>query len=245
MRFILHFFLFNFFFINLTGQSSGLRFISLSTEDGLSNNTVTCILQDSQGFMWFGTEDGLNRYDGYSFTIYRHSPIEANGLINNNISCLIQDKNGIIWIGTKGGGLNRYDPRTDPFSFFLHDPDDSSSLCNNEILSMYEDRSGQLWIGTDGGGISRYDRENDRFLNYGSSYQVASTLSCNEILSIGEDNLGNMWYGTTRSLEKHVKVGSYLFCGMGPGNRATVRLPPVECQPLQRLPGHPLRDHAR
>lgn len=196
MRFILHFFLFNFFFINLTGQSSGLRFISLSTEDGLSNNTVTCILQDSQGFMWFGTEDGLNRYDGYSFTIYRHNPIEANGLINNNISCLIQDENGTIWIGTKGGGLNRYDPTTDLFSFFLHDPDDSSSLCSNEILSMYEDRSGQLWIGTDGGGISRYDRENDRFLNYGSSYQVASTLSSNEILSIGEDNLGNMWFGT-------------------------------------------------
>ena len=97
MRFILLFLLFNFLFINLAGQSPGLRFISLSTEDGLSNNTVTCILQDAQGFMWFGTEDGLNRYDGYSFTVFRHNPNEVNSLINNNISCLLQDERGLIF----------------------------------------------------------------------------------------------------------------------------------------------------
>ena len=143
MRHILYLLLLNVFIVHLSAQSSDLRFISLSTEDGLSNNTVVCILQDTQGFMWFGTEDGLNRFDGYDFSVFRHNPDESNSLTDNNISSLFQDDSGYIWIGTKGGGLNRYDPRTEVFSYYLHDPADSSSLCSNDILSIYQDRAGQ------------------------------------------------------------------------------------------------------
>jgi len=196
MKFILQLVLCKLFIGNLAGQISDLPFISLSTEDGLSNNTVVCMLQDTQGFMWFGTEDGLNRYDGYSFTVFRHNPDNPNSLVNNNITSIIQDEEGDIWIGTKGGGLNRFNPRLQTFRAYFNNPYDSSSLCSNDVLSVYQDQKGQIWIGTDGGGISRYIWETDNFVNYSSGNSSQGSLTSNEILSIAEDSKGNIWFGT-------------------------------------------------
>ena len=84
-----------------------LRFDRISLEQGLSQSTVFCMIQDSQGFMWFGTEDGLNKYDGYSFTVYKHDPEDPNSLGGNWIQAILEDSSGTLWIGTREGGLSR------------------------------------------------------------------------------------------------------------------------------------------
>jgi hypothetical protein len=91
------------------GQGSEVRFERISVEQGLSQNTVSSILQDSRGFLWIGTSDGLNRYDGTGFKVYRHDPLNPTSLSHNVITALAEDEQGMLWIGTDGGGLNQYD----------------------------------------------------------------------------------------------------------------------------------------
>src|SRR5690606_13586814 len=98
-----------------------LEFQNFSTRHGLSQSNVWDIMQDRKGFIWVGTEDGLNVYDGYTFTIYRNDPLDSSSLSNSNIHCIKEDKEGNLWIGTRFG-LNVFDPRTQKFEIFLHDP---------------------------------------------------------------------------------------------------------------------------
>ena len=93
-----------------------IRFERLGLEDGLSQSAILATLQDQQGYLWFGTQDGLNRYDGYTFTIFRHDAENPNSLTNSSILALVEDPEGILWIGTWGGGLNRNEPHTGGFS---------------------------------------------------------------------------------------------------------------------------------
>src|SRR5919106_4046920 len=100
-----------------------LRFDHISIEHGLSQSSARVIFQDSRGFLWFGTEDGLNRYDGYTFKSYKPDPDTPQSLSDRWISSIVEDKTGILWIATRLGGLNSYDPRTEQFKHFLHDED--------------------------------------------------------------------------------------------------------------------------
>ena len=95
--------------------SQSITFNHLTVENGLSSNTVYSIIQDQAGFLWFGTDDGLNRYDGYNFKVFRQDPDDSNSVSSNNIWSLMVDHSGNIWIGTKAGELNRYNPRTEKF----------------------------------------------------------------------------------------------------------------------------------
>ena len=106
--------IFSFFFYlgTLFSQNESIKFEHLTTDNGLSSNTVKCIFQDSQGFMWFGTEDGLNKYNGYEFQTYFFEPGDSNSLVNNYIRSIQEDLNGNLWIGTTGGGLNKLDRKT-------------------------------------------------------------------------------------------------------------------------------------
>ena len=99
---------------SLSAQNAEMRFEHLSSEQGLSQNSVLCILQDQRGFLWFGTEDGLNKYDGYSFTVYKIDIYDTTSISENHILSLCKDHNGILWIGTEGG-LNRYNYSTNSF----------------------------------------------------------------------------------------------------------------------------------
>ncbi len=129
-----------------------LKFDHLSLKEGLSQSTVYSILQDSKGFMWFGTQDGLNKYDGYQFTVYRHDSQDANSLSHNEVFAIYEDSQGTLWFGT-GKGLNRFDSQQNRFIHYLHDPQNpDNSLSNNTVWSINEDNEGLLWIGTDGGG---------------------------------------------------------------------------------------------
>lgn len=179
-------------------QDNDIRFDRISIERGLSQSTVECILQDHKGFMWFGTGDGLNKYDGYTFTAFRHDPRDPNSLSNNYVRCILEDRAGALWIGTWGGGLDKLDPESGQFTHYRHDPADSSSLSHNSVNCIHEDGDGVLWIGTDGGGLERFDPQTERFIHYQHNPHDARSLSDYAVLAIHQDQRGELWIGTRR-----------------------------------------------
>ena len=150
----------------LHAQRDQFTFEHLSLEHGLSDSIVTCLLQDNIGFLWIGTENGLNRYDGYNFTIYRHDPKDPQSLSSNEIQVLYEDAEGTLWIGTDDG-LQTYNRELDQFGHYPYNPDDPNSLKNNTIQAIYEDQAGVLWIGTEEG-LHTYNRLERTFTRYQS-----------------------------------------------------------------------------
>ncbi len=132
--------------------------------EGLSQATVNTIVQDRRGFMWFGTQDGLNRFDGYSFTIFRHNPSDTNSIPDNYIWTMAEDRNGCLWIGTLNNGLCRYDPEREEFRNFSHVPGDPTSLSNNNVTALCQGADGEILVGTWGGGLEKYDPGSNRFI---------------------------------------------------------------------------------
>lgn len=178
-----------------------VRFERISVEDGLPHATVLSALQDQDGFMWFATADGLARFDGIHFTVFRKQAGQ-NSLSNNNTFSLIQTRDGLIWIGTDPGGLNVYDPQTGQFSLFLHDPDDPQSIADNSIWSLLEDREGNVWAGTRNG-LSRLDRETGKFTNYHMDSENPRALAGAVIYRLYQDSQGTIWVGTRGGLQRY------------------------------------------
>ncbi|MFC1921893.1 two-component regulator propeller domain-containing protein [Chloroflexota bacterium] len=172
-----------------------IRFEKISIEDGLSQSSVYSIYQDSTGFLWFGTEDGLNKFDGYNFTVYRHDPDDPLSLSDNSILSIFEDGSGELWIGTYGRGLNRFDREKEQFKRFRHNPDNPNSLINDNVNVINVDSSGRLWVGTMDG-LDRYDSESDKFIHYQSNPEILNGLSHNTITAIHQDLNGILWIGT-------------------------------------------------
>jgi len=173
-----------------------LRFENYSLEEGLSQSSVFSSVQDQQGFIWFATEDGLNRFDGYEFTIYRHDPDFPGSLSDNWINILYVDKVGRFWIGTNEGGLELYDSETDRFIHHKYNPEDPGSISDNEITAIFQDHDGILWIGTGNGILNRFDEEKGVFVHYQPALVSPSSIRSNSITTIHEDSLGLLWIGT-------------------------------------------------
>lgn len=189
-------------------QPEKIPFTRLSIEDGLSHSFVNCIVQDKQGFIWIGTEDGLNRFDGYTFEVFRPLPGNRNSPYDQNITHLFSDSHGYIWIGMKNGGISRFDPQKGVFETFLHNPKDPSSIGNHYIaINIYgipttgflEDPSGKIWIGTRDG-ISCYNYAESNFKQF--SHQKNDPLSILPgIVSVMYiDRNGQLWAGTENGL---------------------------------------------
>src|SRR5262249_36030821 len=151
--------------VGLKAQSDDIQFERLSIEEGLSQAYALCILMDSHGFLWVGTQDGLNRYDGYNFKIFRNNPEDPSSISSNFIRTIYEDRSGILWVGTRSGGMNRFDPKTQKFTAYRNDPKSPRSIGGNTIGSIYEDRSGTLWIGSDGG-LNKFDPASQSFTVY-------------------------------------------------------------------------------
>ena len=130
--------------IHLTGISNEISFDHLSVENGLSQNNALIVFQDSKGFIWIGTEDGLNFYDGYDCKIYRNDPNNPVSLSNNYVRTILEDTHGNIWIGTQRG-INEYNWDKDSFSHMYFDPDDTNGIVNDGIQKLYFDSKGRLW----------------------------------------------------------------------------------------------------
>ncbi|MGD9345719.1 MAG: two-component regulator propeller domain-containing protein [Candidatus Aminicenantes bacterium] len=198
------FFLFLFFlFLGpslLIAQIGGAKFERITGSSGLSLSTVRAILQDQTGFLWFGTDDGLNRYDGYSFKIYKRQPHDSNSLSHNMIWCLLEDRNGVLWIGTEMG-LNSLDPKTERFHRYLNEAGQSDSLSHNSVRSLCEDPNGDIWVGTNNG-LNRLNRKTGKFEQYHTSSADKNSLSDSRIRSLCVDSEGRLWVGTFHGLTK-------------------------------------------
>jgi len=178
----------------LPNFNRSIRFEHLSLEQGLSQSAINFIFQDSKGFLWFGAEDGLNRFDGYNFKVYRPEAENINSLSNSWITSMVEDKNGLIWIGTRQGGLNRFDPRSGLFTVFKHDPGDSLSLSNNRVNALLIDQQGNLWVGTDSD-LDSFNPADESFIHYIGNEGGLS----NPITAIYESSNGLLWIGVAEN----------------------------------------------
>ncbi len=169
-----------------TYEYKNLTFQHLSIEHGLSQITVHSILEDNKGFLWFGTEDGLNRYDGYEFVVYRNNPNDPNSISDNFVWSIFEDSEKNIWVGTNNGGLNKYDYSTNSFTTYLN----NSKSGENNIRVIYEDSKQNLWVGSNSAGIFKLDRNNNKFI------KALENLNNFSIRAISEDSYNTLWIGT-------------------------------------------------
>ncbi|NEU07388.1 response regulator [Flavihumibacter sp. R14] len=206
------------------GQPAGIKFSHLTTAEGLSQSSVRCILKDRYGFLWFGTRDGLNRYDGYNFKIYRNDVKNPRSLPSNHILSLYEDKAGNLWLGTITGGLSRYDRESDSFVTYTHDGKNPETLSNPAVLSLMEDSYGNLWVGTYRN-INLFNRKTGKV----TRMDISSVISDASIFDIYEDSKKNLWIGTGNGLYSYnhrtKKLRSFLHM---PGNPNTISSNSIE-----------------
>ncbi|HPE76336.1 MAG TPA: two-component regulator propeller domain-containing protein [Draconibacterium sp.] len=196
------------FLISFSGYSQDLNFKHININNGLSQNAVFAILKDSKGFMWFGTKDGLNKFDGYNFVIYQHNPFDSTTLSANYITSLYEDKRGLIWVGTYDGGVNAFDRKFETF-YRVDLRKDSVSLRNvYEIKTIAEDLEGNIWVGTSGDGLFRIKTnvDNDHFVfstqRFYNDPENKNSIGNNQVLSISSDKKGFLWLGTSNGLNR-------------------------------------------
>jgi signal transduction histidine kinase/ligand-binding sensor domain-containing protein len=173
------------------------RMRHLTVEDGLSHDVVYAVVQDAVGFMWFGTQEGLDRYDGSRFEAFRHDPDDSASLASDDVSDLFVDSSGDLWIGTWGGGLDRFDPRTERFH---HLQIGASGLKDDRIHDITEDRNGTIWVGTFAGGLSRIDRSEGAVVTFSHDPSDPQSLPSDRVWAVEEDRYGRLWVGTDAGL---------------------------------------------
>jgi ligand-binding sensor domain-containing protein/signal transduction histidine kinase len=180
-------------------EGRDIRFSRLSSSQGLSQARVSDIVQDDQGFIWFGTWNGLNRYDGYNFKVFKHEPERQESLSGVFIYSLFKDRAGTIWVGTDQL-LDRFDPLTEKFSHYHFDIPDSSGLTTT-VNQISQDSSGMLWLSTRKG-LFRLDPITGKAEHFYHDPGDPSSLGDNDIKSTGEDSAGRFWVGTSQTLDE-------------------------------------------
>jgi ligand-binding sensor domain-containing protein/signal transduction histidine kinase/AraC-like DNA-binding protein len=198
-----------FLVLRVQAQPNKLQFNHLTVEKGLSQSGVISIVQDQTGFMWFGTRDGLNKYDAQKIEIFKYKANDTTTISSSlNIYDLLCDRKGRLWIGTMNG-LNLYQPETNNFKRFVHHPNNPRSISNNVVRCLFEDNQGQLWLGTDSGlNILNSKGEFVRILKKPGQ---KNSLADNSIKVIYQDKFSNIWVGTGNGLSKISKKGNRLF----------------------------------
>lgn len=166
-----------------------------TTENGLSSTKISCITQDEKGFIWIGTEDGLNKFDGYRFAVYKRTPNDSLSLVSDHITALYRDSQQRLWVGTIDG-LQYYDPDNEGFiRASLNQPD--YVIRNNQCIAIMEDSRGGLWFTASGLGVLYYDRDKDESHLYTPSHTQANTTLCGiHIRCMTEDKQGNIFFGS-------------------------------------------------
>ncbi len=201
------FFLLLFWHLSLTGiaQNNNLRFEHIGLKEGLSNENVTAIFQDSKGYMWVGTMDGLNKYDGYTFTKYRFDPFDSNSISQNFIYTIFEDKYGTIWTSSFEG-LCKFDRATEKFTRYRPSP--KARFADPNIGTISEDNDGMLWVGSYSGGLCRFNKQTGKFLpddidlGYSKLPNAKTTAAKDAISCIYKDRAGELWVGNTTGLHQ-------------------------------------------
>ncbi|MFD2161590.1 two-component regulator propeller domain-containing protein [Paradesertivirga mongoliensis] len=180
-------------------QRKEVHFSHLTNIDGLSQSTVSVSLKDRYGFMWFGTQDGLNKYDGYKFTVYRNQPNNPKSLRKNHILSLFEDKAGNLWVGTLLGGVSRYDRTNDCFINYIEEPNNPKKLSHSVATTIYQDKQNNLWVGTYWN-LNLLNPKTGEVTRFISNPADPNTISNDGITAIIEDSKGNLWIGTSNGL---------------------------------------------
>ncbi len=196
---VLFIFLFIFTRLAVFPQAGNIKFENISTKDGLSQSSPNCIIQDSRGILWIGTEDGLNVYDGYSFRVYKPEVNHPGSISNNRIKCMIESQDGNLWIGTNGGGLNIYDRKQDVFIHF--NGYDSADFNSDIINCLHGDEDGTIWAGTTNGlvKIEPSKRKISQFVR--DPFNFYSIVD-DHIICLTSNKSGSLWIGTINGLNQ-------------------------------------------
>ena len=187
---------------NSNAQTKSLRFDHIGIEEGLSNETVTTILQSREGFLWFGTFDGLFKYDGYSFTKYQLDPFDPNSLSQNFIYTIFEDRDGTIWTSSFEG-LCKFDKATEKFTRYKPSP--FGKFSDPNITAINEDADGMMWLGSASGGLCRFNPKTEKFLqeNFDLGYrELQGDLAelHGDIYCIYKDHRNTLWVGNNSGL---------------------------------------------
>jgi len=205
-------FIFSIFVIQLSAQTN-INFNHLTVENGLSQSAVTCIFQDSKGFMWFGTQDGLNRYDGYKFKIFKNSPSDPQSLTDNFVFSIFEDQSQTLFIETQSGNFHKYNPLKESFTVI---PADSINLVDvrlKTVKALLVEPNGVKWTGglSASVGLKREDINSGEVTLFRNDPSDASSLSDDKVYSIHRDRSGNLWVGTFSGLNKlDEKTGKFI-----------------------------------
>lgn len=176
-------------FISIQAQSQqSIEFEQFSSQEGLSQNSVYCLLQDKRHFIWIGTQDGLNQFDGYTFKVYKTDTV--NSISSNKVNAILEDDQGVLWIATDRG-LNAFDFASQSFQNYFANAKNTNSLISDNILSLAEDKAGNIWIGTDQG-LSRLNPSRSKFERF-----LEDTGAIQSLLI---DKRGQLWVGTHQGL---------------------------------------------
>ncbi|MDN5284942.1 MAG: rcsC 4 [Mucilaginibacter sp.] len=181
-------------------QDLPIHFQRIGSRASLSELNVNTIVQDKLGFIWVGTRDGLNRFDGNRFKVFRNDITDSTSISSNGIGHIAEDKNGDLWIATIGGGLNKYDRKKNRFYHYLHNDKVTNTIASNYLVSLAFDKAGNLWIGHQKDGLDEYLISKNKFIHYNFNNDDSQNQNDNNIKTIYVDSYNNLWVGTTSGL---------------------------------------------
>jgi len=194
----------SFFLIFITNilfaQTKRASFDRLTTKDGLSQNRIFCIAQDKLGFIWIGTEDGLNRYDGYKFKIYKNIPGDSTSLVSNFINAIYVSKKGDLWLGGNLGGLSKFNYDTESFDNYRNDHSNPNSISGNWVIGIDEDSRGNLWVETLRNGFNYFDIHNKKFYHMENLVPPGYYVNDENFTFIHQDKTKHLWVGGSDKL---------------------------------------------
>lgn len=191
-----------------SGETRNYALRSYTIHDGLPSGNITVALKGKNGYMWIGTDNGLCKFDGYSFKSLVNIPGNPNSISSNFINTLAEDKSGKIWVGTMDG-LNVLDPNTEKFERFYHNERSKNSISNNKIFSILADKDGTIWIGTDDG-FNQYIAATRSFIAYKPNPANRFSIKGKSVNAIIEDNKKNLWLGNwSGGLNKFDKISKH------------------------------------
>ena len=183
----------------VSAQKLTLNLNSISSSNEISQHSILDIHQDRFGFIWFATQDGLNKYDGFKYEIFKSSENSSGTLPSNHIQSIAEDNDGNLWLGTRLKGLSKYQRSSKKFKKFKHDPKNKNSISNDRINKVIVDQSGLIWIGTSDG-LNVFDEKSRVFKKYFHQTTDPGSLSNSTITTLFEDSRGNIWVGTANGL---------------------------------------------
>ncbi len=176
------------------------QFVSLAVADGLPSSVAYKTVQDRDGFIWIGTKDGLARYDGVGFRVFRHDPALAGSLSSNDVSAMLVDRDGHLWCGGEASGLNRLEADGSSFRHWRHRAGDAGTLGSDDVFTIAQDAAGAIWVGTYLGGLSRL-QDDGRFVSVDHDAEDPPSLRSNTVQALYGDARNRLWIGTDSGLD--------------------------------------------